>query len=57
MKREVVGNLIDITSRLPKAKDVRMMIDKIIEIAGALNADPNDRFSICGELIKEEATK
>jgi hypothetical protein len=41
-KEEVVGNVIDITSRLPKAKDVGMMIDEIIEITGALNADPND---------------
>ena len=56
-KGVVVGNVIDITSRLPKAKDVVIMIDEIIEITGALFAVPNDRFPICGESIKEEATK
>jgi hypothetical protein len=51
-KGELVGNVIDITSRLPKAKDVGMIIDEIIEITGALIADPNDRFRICVESIK-----
>ncbi len=56
-KRELVGNVIDITSRLPKAKDIGMMINEIIEITDALIADPNDQFPICGESIEEDATK
>ena len=56
-KGEIAGNVIDMTSRLPKTKNIGMMIDEIIEITDALIADPNDQFPICGESIKENATK